>query len=318
MIGDGWDSEPSVRPGDYEPGEPRRLRIAVVTGTRAEFGLLRPVMHAIEQHPALELLVIAAGSHLILPALTFRDVKAHFKVADSVPMQVAGKTSRFDDAEATGRGVARFARSFEGLRPDWIVVLGDRIEAFAAAAAASIAGYPLAHIHGGDRAEGIADESMRHAITKLANLHFPATAQSAERIIRMGERKDLVHAVGSPAMDDLPAFGPLAEGEDQELGAPNAILLMHPIGRTAEAEEAATAAAIEACRGLRLLALHPNHDPGRQGVLRAIAAAGVREVSHLPRPKFVGLLRRIRERGGLMLGNSSAGLIEAAAIDGAG
>src|SRR5205814_7191599 len=112
---------------------------------------------------------------------------------------------------ATGRGIAGFARVFEEIRPDWVVVLGDRIEAFAAASAASIGGWALAHIHGGDRAEGIADEAMRHAITKLAHLHLAATPQSGERIARMGERPAHVHVVGSPALDELGSIPALPE-----------------------------------------------------------------------------------------------------------
>lgn len=331
MIGDGWDGQNPSRP--TEPQPPRRSRpwrVAVVTGSRADFGLLAPVMRAINSRDELDLLVIAAGSHLIQPAETFRDVKALFDVADSVPMQVAGRTGRFEDAEATGRGIARFARSFGALHPDWVVVLGDRVEAFAAAAAASIAGIAVAHLHGGDRAEGVADEAMRHAITKLAHLHLAATRESGERIVRMGERPEHVRVVGSPALDDLALFEPLDDARFEELGRPSVVLLMHPIGRHDEEEEAATATAIDALRaampGANILALEPNHDPGRNGVRRAIQTAGLRSVSHLPRALFVGLLKRMgAERAGagapapdaaagLLVGNSSAGLIEAAAL----
>lgn len=323
MIGDGWDGDPAVRPGAYEGGPgagPRR--VAVVTGSRAEFGLLRPVMEAVQKHPGLELLVIAAGSHLILPAVTFRDVKKAFHVADSVPMQRPGPATRMGDAEATGRGISRFARSFAGLTPDWVVVLGDRIEAFAAAAAASIGGLAVAHIHGGDRAEGIADEAMRHAITKLAHLHLAATEQSAERIRRMGERPECVLVVGSPAVDDLAGFGPLAEAEWEALGRPGAVVLFHPVGRHAEEEEASASAVLEGAAqgvsGAGVLALAPNHDPGRAGVERAIASATARgavaAAGHMGRERFVGLLKRLAMSGGVLVGNSSAGLIEAACV----
>lgn len=323
MIGDGWDGDPAVRPGEFEgaAGGDRPRRVAVVTGTRAEFGLLRPVMAAVDAHPALDLLVIAAGAHLIPPAETFREVKAAFPVADSVPMQRPGRTTRLEDAEATGRGVARFTRSFSLLHPDWVVVLGDRIEAFAAAAAASIGGFALAHIHGGDRAEGIADEAMRHAITKLAHLHLAATAQSGERIRRMGEPEGSVHVVGSPAVDGLGEIGPLEDDLWRELGEPGAVVLMHPVGRHAEEEEAAAAAVIEGTLGATegtVLCLAPNRDPGREGVVRAIelvsAGERVRAVGHMPREKFVGLLRRLGASGGVLVGNSSAGLIEAAML----
>jgi len=330
MIGDGWDNEPSVRPGACEApeagGKPTRRRVAVVTGSRAEFGLLKPVMRAVLHHPELELLCIAAGSHLIQPAETFREIKAAFEVADSIPMQVAGRTGRYEDAEALGRGVGRFARSFDRLRPDWVVVLGDRIEAFAAASAAAVGGFPLAHIHGGDRAEGIADESMRHAISKLANLHFAATPASAERLVRMGERPTHIHITGSPAVDDIGRIAPLDDSAFQELGSPEVVFLFHPVGRHAEIEEAAAMSVLDGVlkdrdgrpAGVKILALHPNFDSGRDGICRAIANTKVNARTHLPREMFVGLLRRLAanlgDRAGVLVGNSSAGLIEAAVL----
>lgn len=329
MIGDGWTDEPSVRPGAGEESVPGQRRIAIVTGSRAEFGLLRPVMHAVHDRSDLVLMVIAAGSHLVSPALTYYDVKKHFNIADTVPMQIAGKTSRADDVQALGRGVARFGRAFGRLSPDWVVVLGDRIEAFAAATAASIGGLAVGHIHGGDRAEGVADEAMRHAISKLSHLHFAATETSAERLRKMGERHDAVHTVGSPAIDGLAAIGALDDAVDQELGSPGAVFLMHPIGRSAEREEQAAAAAIEALLAWRapgasspgrILALHPNLDPGCEGVLAAIRSAAAQHAHrltvfpHLTRERFVGVLRRVAQRRGVLVGNSSAALIECAAL----
>lgn len=300
-----------------EPNQCRR--VAVVTGSRADFGLLRPVMLAVRDHPRLELAVIAAGSHLVSPAETYRDVKKDFgdHIADAIPMQVAGRTGRLEDAEALGVGVSRFARCFARLRPAWVVVLGDRIEAFAAACAASIGGIALAHIHGGDRAEGVADEAMRHAVTKLAHLHLAATEQSAGRIRRMGERPDCVHVVGSPAIDGLDQIRALPDARWRELGQPECVVLFHPVGRPPAEEERAARAILGALDGRRVLAFHPNVDPGRDGILRAIEAAAsdsVRAVSHLPRDEFVGLLKRLADTGGLIVGNSSGALIEAAAL----
>lgn len=290
------------------------MRVAVVTGSRAEFGLLTPVMRAIEANSELELLVIAAGSHLIQPADTFRDVKKLFAVADSVPMQVAGRTGRYEDAEAVGKGVGRFARSFQRLNPDWVVLLGDRIEPFAAASAAAMMGIAIAHIHGGDRAEGVADESMRHAISKLSHLHLAATKQSAERLVRMGEKPEHVIVAGSPAIDGLATMERLGDEAFAEVGSPTVAFLMHPVGRHAEVEEAAASGVLAALQNERVLALHPNHDPGRDGIVRAIEHSGVKARSHMPREQFVGLLRRLAESSGLLVGNSSAGLIEAAAL----
>ncbi|RNC82708.1 MAG: UDP-N-acetylglucosamine 2-epimerase (hydrolyzing) [Phycisphaera sp.] len=313
MIGPGWAGNEREKP--QASGEGKR-RIAIVTGTRAEFGLLRPVMHAVRDRNDLELMVIAAGSHLVQPAKTYYEIKQEFDVIDSVPMQTVGRVGRWHDVESTGKGVSRFARSFERLRPDVVVVLGDRIEAFAAASAASIGGIPLAHIHGGDLAEGVADEAMRHAITKLAHIHFPATETSASRIKRMGEPASRVHVVGSPAIDGLGGFDAMGDEQAQEFGDPRVVFLMHPIGRPDEQEEAVASAALEAIGDRPTLCLMPNLDPGRVGIVRAIEAhdAHVTVCDHLPRREFVPLLKRLASNGGLLVGNSSAGLIEAGAV----
>ncbi len=291
-------------------------KVMVVTGTRAEFGLLRPVMHAIHAHPALELYVVAAGSHMVQPAVTFREVKAEFAIADSIPMQTAGKVGRLHDVESLGKGIARFGRSYDMNNPDMVVVLGDRIEAFAAASAASVGGIPLAHIHGGDRAEGVADEAMRHAITKLAHVHFPASNMSAKRIVKMGEDPAYVYVVGSPAIDGLDAINPLGDGAFVELGSPEVVVLMHPIGREDEEEAGAMRTVLESVNDKRVLVLHPNLDPGRRGIMEAIESApiDVQVRAGLPRDQFVGLLKRVGALGGVLVGNSSAGLIEAAAL----
>lgn len=316
------------------PRKPRheKWNVAVVTGTRAEFGLLAPVMRAIEKHPALQLHVVAAGAHMLPPARTIRDVERDFDIAARVPMQRAGKTGRSADAIALGRGVEGFAKAFARLKPDWVVVLGDRIEAFAAASAASIAGIAVCHVHGGDRAEGIADEAMRHAITKLSHLHCAATKQSAQRIIRLGEPRAFVHVTGSPAIDGLRDVNPLSENELEALGRPTAVVLLHPAGLSPEQEEAfakhtLVAASIPGgtwseasiASGRRVLVLAPNNDPGRDVIMRFWQSKGARRLGaqlceHLPRDQFLRLLKSLAVNQGVLLGNSSAGLIEASAL----
>lgn len=314
MIGDGWASSKDERARDARASSENRRRIAVVTGTRAEFGLLTPVMEAVRDRSDCELLVIAAGAHLVLPGLTFREVKARFEVADSIPMQTAGRVGRWHDVESLGKGISRFGRSFERIRPDWVVVLGDRIEAFAAASAASIGGTALAHIHGGDRAEGVADEAMRHAITKLAHLHLPATPTSAERIRKMGEPDESIEVIGSPAVDGLDVIEPLDDRSYADFGSPKIVMLHHPIGRADEVEEHGANQVLAAIKSSDVLVLHPNFDPGRDGIMRALmnASEQFRIESHIPRAQFVSLLKRVAIDGGVLVGNSSAGLIEAA------
>ena len=299
------------------------LRIAVVTGTRAEFGLLTPVIRALREERSAQTFVIACGAHLLAPARTIDEVQREFGVDAIVPMQRDGETGRLADAAALGRGVEGIAGAIAELKPHWVIVLGDRIEAFAGAIAASVGGVALAHIHGGDRAEGIADEAMRHAITKLAHLHLAATAQSAERIIRMGEAPDRVHVVGSPAIDGLSEVVAMSDREAAELGDPAMVFLMHPsdlpeIQERLLARNTLEAMAGELC-GRGALCLAPNSDPGRESIVAEIASAanrhGWRVLEHLPRARFLSLLKRLAQtKDGLLIGNSSAGLIECAAL----
>ena len=276
--------------------------IAVVTGTRAEFGLLSPVMRAIEARPGLTLRTIVTGTHLTTG--TWRDVRdAGFTIDANVRMQKRGATGRAADVQALARGVQGLGGAFERLAPDFVLVLGDRIEVLAAASAASIGGFHLAHIHGGDRAEGVADESIRHAVSKLAHVHLPATARSRRRLTRMGEAPAFVHQVGSPAIDALSGIEP-----DHE--TPPLIVLQHPIGERDEREAQWMLATLRATAQMDRLVLAPNHDPGRDGIMRALRDEGIEPVSHLPRAQFLAKLKAARA----IVGNSSAGLIEAAAL----
>lgn len=327
------------RRGDWSVSGAAPRRIAVVTGTRAEWGLLAPVCHEIAERPDLTLEVCAGGAHLLEPPRglprhgdpTFGS-STHLLFEPTIvwvescghrvhrfEMQRAGETGRLADAASLGRGVAALAAHFERLRPDVVVVLGDRIEAFAAASAASIGGIRVAHIHGGDRAEGVADEAMRHAITKLAHIHFPASGESASRIARLGEDAARIHLVGSPAVDGIASIAPVTEHQHAEVGAPDYVFLMHPVGRAVAEEEREAYAVLEAlaARG-RVLALAPNSDPGREGIARAIEIVAerrrdrVRAFAHIERELFIAHLKHPSVRA--IVGNSSAGLIECAAI----
>jgi UDP-hydrolysing UDP-N-acetyl-D-glucosamine 2-epimerase len=301
-------------------GMQHKRRVAVVTGTRAEFGLLEPVMRAVRDHPALELSVVVAGSHFLPPAETWREVEAKWgeHIGAEVPMQQSGHLGRFHDAVALGHGVLGMAHALDQISPDWVVVLGDRIEAFAAASAAAVAGVGLAHLHGGDRAEGVADESIRHAISKLAHLHLAATAQSAARLERMGEQPERIHVVGSPAIDALAGIPAADDAAWRDLGKPSVLLLFHPVGDPIDVERERAHQVAQALEGERVLWMHPNHDPGRDGVMLGIgdvaARAGWAAQSHLTRDRFVGILKRLAAESGVIVGNSSAALIEAAAL----
>ncbi len=300
-------------------------RVTIVTGTRAEFGLLRSTIDAVAAHPALECLVVAGGAHLLPPARTIEEVRRSLPdgavLSAEVPMQDPDRIGRDADAAALGRGVLGFAEVFASLDPAAVVVLGDRIEAFAAASAASIGGRRVVHLHGGDRAEGVADDAMRHAITALSHLHLAATEESGARIRRLGEDPATVHVVGSPAVDGLDAIATLDDEMFAALGSPRTVVLHHGCGLDPAAESAwidATLAAA-AAHGPTVV-LSPNADPGSDVVRDRIDAAvagmasgseaGIMRRDHLPRETFVALLQRIDA----IVGNSSAGLIEAAIL----
>jgi len=293
------------------------IRVAVVTGTRAEFGLLTPIIDTIQNEPNLRLHLIITGTHLLPNSDSFETIRNQFPITETVVMQLADKLpGRASDVQSLARGIAGLGAAFTKHNPHVVLVLGDRIEALAAALAASIGGTLLAHIHGGDRAQGVADEAMRHAITKLAHIHFPATPQSAQRIKQMGEDPEWVHVVGSPAIDDLSQIPTASDTDLQKLNLnphlPFAVILHHPTGFDDQQEYQAMMAILNAVENHPQLPqniiMAPNYDPGRSGILRAIGDRP--KINNLPRPSWIAILKRASH----IIGNSSAGLIESAAL----
>ena len=289
----------------------QRRKILAVTGTRAEYGLLQSVFNAIDDHENLDFQLLMTGTHLLGKHPTSAEVLADWPSAHTVEMQQSTRGDRAADAAALGRGIQGCAEVFAREQPDVVLVLGDRIEALSAAAAASVAGIRVAHLHGGDRAEGVADDSLRHAISKLSHIHFPASAGSAERLRRLGERDETIHITGSPALDGLGGMCALDDASYARMGSPRILMLFHPVGRPDAVEESDARRLIELCcaHGVPVAGM-PNHDPGRDGIVRALEGSGVRLLPHLERAQFVGLIRRVD----VILGNSSAGLIEASAL----
>ena len=159
--------------------------VCFVTGTRAEFGLMRSTLLAIRAHPRLRLQIVATGMHLDRSrGYSLDSIRTEGWTVDRVvPWKPAGSRTPTGTAKNTGVAVAALAGAFEELQSDVVLFVGDRVEAFAAAAAGHLGGRAVAHVHGGDRAAGQADDSLRHAITKLAHVHFPATAGSERRVL---------------------------------------------------------------------------------------------------------------------------------------
>lgn len=299
----------------------RRRRIAVVTGTRAEYGLLTSTMAAIRRQPGLELQVIVCGMHL-LPKFgrTVRQIERDgWPIIARVPMQ-RGDDSPTDQAEGLARGVRGIATALERAKSDVVVVLGDRIEAMAGALAAVTTGRTLAHIHGGDVAPGDFDDALRNAITKLADIHFAASRDAARRIIAMGEDPRHVHVVGAVGLDRLRelrkiALSPPQGGEGKDRWRQCALVIYHAHGRPAAVERRTMTVILDAVRacGLRREIIWPNTDRGSSGVIAAIE----RHVRKHPTEATVyrsltrdEYLRRLLSAA-VLVGNSSSGVIEA-------
>jgi UDP-hydrolysing UDP-N-acetyl-D-glucosamine 2-epimerase len=306
-----------------ESETPNLRSIAFVTGTRAEFGLMRPALEAIRAHPRLQLQLIVTGMHLdrsrgySLEAIR----RAGWGVDRVVAWDSERSTTPSGTARATGEAIAGLVRAFDELGSEIVLVVGDRVEAFAAAAAGHIAGRVVAHVHGGDRAAGQVDDSLRHAITKLAHVHFPATAASAARLIRLGEDRRRVHRVGAPGIDGIRQEAADARQIREAVGWLTrrrfALLVLHP----AEADDAAeyqrarlVAGAVADVPFSQIVIVHPNNDPGAAGIVRAWdeLSADPRFIIRrdLPRPVFLGLMRD----AAVLAGDSSSGIIEAASF----
>jgi GDP/UDP-N,N'-diacetylbacillosamine 2-epimerase (hydrolysing) len=292
----------------------KRRKVCFVTGTRAEFGLMKSALEAIRTHPALELAIIATGMHLDeRHGKTVHEIeRAGFGVDERVKWIGQGL------AQATGNTIAGLAAAFERVGPEIVLVVGDRVEAFAAASAAHLSGLAVAHVHGGDRAMGQVDDALRHAITKLAHIHFPATKQSAQRIKKMGEQEWRIHQVGSPGLDGiLDATAPREEwpAEMRKLTPSQfGLLVLHPVDADERIESRRAQLVLRATRaaGIKdLVIIHPNNDPGSRGIMRVWdneKRAIIRR--NTPRPIFLGLLRE----AAVLIGNSSSGIIEAASF----
>lgn len=291
-------------------------RICFVTGTRAEFGLMVTTLRAIQARGDLALQLVVTGMHLS-PAhgRTIDDIRRDGWRIDRVVEWPAG-----DLAAATGVAMAGLAGAFAVLDPEIVLVVGDRVEAFAAASAGAIGGRIVAHVHGGDRAQGQADDALRHAITKLAHLHLAATPGSAARIVRLGEDAWRVHTVGAPGIDGIVETASPSDAIGREFGVEPgrfALLVLHPTRDDDAAEHATAACLLDATLGAglpRVVIIHPNNDPGHAGISRCWEARSgdgrIVARRDVPRPQFLGLLRD----AAFLVGNSSSGIIEAASF----
>ena len=296
-------------------------RIGVVTVSRSDYGHLRPVLEGIRWAPDLELVLFVAGMHLDPDfGSTVREIEANgFAIAERIAMLECGDSPEAV-AASTGLGVEGFARAFARQRPDLLIVLGDRFEMLAAAVAALPFALPVAHIHGGEVSEGAMDNQIRHAITKLAHLHFASAEVHGRRIAQMGEETWRIHAVGAPGLDRIATIEPLsrealASALDIPAAGPWLLVTFHPV--TLEYRDTAShvdelLAALDKTDGT-LIITYPNADTSGRLIIERLEEFAARHPGRCRLARSLGerLYLGILRHADVMVGNSSSGLIEA-------
>lgn len=298
-----------------------KRKICVVTGTRAEYGLLRWVMQGIKDEPGLVLQIIATGMHLSPEfGLTYREIeKDGFQIDRKVEMLTSSDTP-VGIAKSMGLGMIGFADALNELAPDLLVVLGDRFEIFSAVAAALVARIPVAHLHGGETTEGAFDESIRHAITKMSHLHFVATEEYRQRVIQLGEQPQNVHLVGGLGIDSIKRLKLLERPELEaalgfRLGRRNLLITFHPVtleSATAADQLRELLAAVEELKDTELIFTMPNADTDSRELIQMLEQFAARN-AHAHVFASLGQLRYLSCMAHVdgVVGNSSSGLLEA-------
>ncbi|MFA7239047.1 MAG: UDP-N-acetylglucosamine 2-epimerase [Sulfuricellaceae bacterium] len=298
-----------------------KRKILGITGIRSEYDIMSSVFRAIANHSALELEIAVTGAHLAdAYGYTIKEIRADgFTIADEIESLING-----DQASSRVKGLSiqlqGLVQTISRVRPDFLLVLGDREEAMTTALAGAYMNVPVAHVAGGDRVVGNVDDQVRHAVTKLAHLHFVTSQESYERVIRLGEQSFRVHNTGNPGLDRLLEAPRLSAKELSERlgfsiedGEPLILLIQHVISSEIDQAYWQMKQTLEAVKllGIKTVLSYPNSDAGGQQIIRA-----VREYEHLPhlytaknipRIEFVNLMRR----ASCMLGNSSAAILEA-------
>jgi len=298
--------------------------ICAVTVGRSDFGCLRPVLEAIQTDPELTLQLIVSGAHLSPEfGWTVNEIaKAGFEVHERVDMLTSSDTPPAI-AKSMGLGVIGFAQAYERLKPDMLMVLGDRFEMHAAAVAAVPFRIPIAHIHGGELTQGAIDDAFRHSITKCSHLHFVATDEYAARVIQMGEEPWRVTVSGAPALDNLHSMKLLPVEElCERVGLSDEkrplMVTYHPVTLQYEQTEWQTEQLLAALaeRETPIVFTKPNADTNGRIITRllekfAARHANVRVVDNLGTQAYFSLMKWATA----MVGNSSSGIIEAASFD---
>jgi UDP-hydrolysing UDP-N-acetyl-D-glucosamine 2-epimerase len=308
-------------------------KIAIFTGNRAEYGLQYPILCTIASDPRLEYYLLAGGAHLQKDfGSTVNEIeKDGFKIYRNVDIEMSQDTL-FATAQAIGTGILSLSKSLDELRPDFLVVYADRYESFAAMITGTQMNIPTVHIEGGDYTEGGAlDDSVRHAMTKLAHLHFTTNEQAADRVRKLGEEPWRVHNVGFPALDLVvkDIFMTPEEIETDlalDLQRPIILFCQHSVTTEYGYADQQIESSLEALTSLahknyQIIITYPNNDAGGRKIIEMLnnldaqKLPNIRIIKSLGRHRFHGLLNVIGRIGcGAFAGNSSAGIKETPAL----
>lgn len=291
-------------------------KILYVTGTRADFGLMNQTLEAIENTPSLALEIVASGMH-VMPefGLTVEEVRA-----DYPNVHIVNADYSTDDRESAalfaGAFIQGITRTIKETNADVVLLLGDRAEMLAGAVAATYLGVPIAHVHGGDVSSTV-DEHVRHAITKLAHIHFPATQKSAQRLIKMGEEVWRIHCVGSPAIDAIrnERFidpSEIARLYNLDLSKPIILMIQHPVSGEVDEAPLQLQATLDAIVQLKhqTIVIFPNADAGGRAMIHVLeqyrSYPFIQAFETVPRAHYLSLMNVVS----VLVGNSSSGIIE--------
>ncbi|WP_194442531.1 UDP-N-acetylglucosamine 2-epimerase [Pseudoalteromonas simplex] len=295
-------------------------KIGIVTGTRADFGLLSRSILLLQQHSDIETVVFACGTHLSPEyGLTLNELEDN-GIKNIVPIEMLlSSTTRVGIAKSTGLATISFADAFNYQQLDCLLILGDRFEIFAAAQAALFLGIPIAHIHGGEITEGAFDEALRHSISKMASIHFPATDAFAKRLMQLGEQPSQIFVTGAPGIDNILNannfdnidLNSVLKFKDQN--APLFLVTYHPVtnGLPGENDINPLLNVIKERKGINFLVTYPNADgDGAKMISQWLELTNMDNVSICPSLGFKRYLA-VMKQAACVMGNSSSGLIEA-------
>lgn len=295
-------------------------KICVITGTRAEYGLLSKLMKRIDDCPDMQLQIIATNMHLSPEfGLTYREIEADgFHIDKKVEMLLSSDT-RNATTKSLGLGIIGFADAFEDLAPDMVVILGDRYEMLGAASAALLYGIPIAHISGGDVTEGAYDDAIRHSISKMSHLHFTSAEEYRQRVIQLGEQPDRVFNFGAIGLDNMRQIQfldrqSLEQSIGFEIGEDCILVTYHPVTMERNSAETQFGALLEAIDrvGCRVIFTKPNSDSDGRIIIKMIdeyvAANSDKAACYtsLGYVRYLSALQFVKAA----VGNSSSGILE--------